>query len=122
VFVLRRSTTNASPIGLRVDGGTGYLTIPDDTTWAFNALIVARRSDADNESAAYQITGCIDQNAGTVALVGTPLVTVLAEDNVAWDVTCTADNTNKALVFTVTGEAAKTIKWVARVATAEITG
>jgi hypothetical protein len=121
-FVLRRQTTDAVALGLRVDGGSSYLTIPDDTTWAFRALVVARRTDADNESAAYQVTGCIDRNAGVVALVGTPTITVLAEDAAAWNLTCSADDTNKALVFSVTGEAGKTIRWVATVETAEVTG
>ena len=43
--------------------------VDTDTTWAFDILIVARRTDADNESAAYEIKGCIDNNAGAVALV-----------------------------------------------------
>lgn len=48
--------------------------------------------------------------------------TALAEDTAAWDVDVLADDANDALVIKVTGEAAKTINWVARVTTAEVTG
>jgi hypothetical protein len=38
---------------------------------------------------------------------------VLGETNNAWDVSLTADTTNGSLKLTVTGEAAKTIRWAA---------
>lgn len=120
--VVRRSTTDATQAELFLDGASSRIVLPSDSTWAFNALVVARRTDADNESAAYIISGCIDNNAGTTALVGTITVTVIAEDTAAWDVTAEADNTNDALVIKVTGEAAKTIYWAAHVRTVEVTG
>ncbi len=123
VCIMRRQTTNGTAgTSMLLDGGSARLTIADDTTWMFTINIVARRTDADNESAAYKIEGCIDRNAGTVALVGTITKTVIAEDTVAWDVSASADDTNKALAVTVTGEAAKTINWVARVTLVEVTG
>jgi hypothetical protein len=85
--------------------------------------VVARRTDADNESAAYKFEGCIDRNTGTsAALVGSVTKTVIAEDTAAWDCDVTADSTNSALIITVTGEAAKTIRWVARIDLTEVTG
>lgn len=119
---VRNSTTNATQTELFTDGSAARITIASDTSWAFEALIVARRTDADNESAAYKITGCIDNNAGTTALVGAITVTVIAEDTAAWDVTAEADNTNDALVFKVTGEAAKTIRWSGKVELSEVSG
>lgn len=121
-FVSRRSTTDATQSELFLDGSSERMTIATDTTWAFTMLIVARRTDADNESAAYEIKGCIDNNAGTTALVGSIATTVIAEDNAAWDVTAEADNTNDALAVKVTGEAAKTIRWVATVWMSQVTG
>ena len=85
-------------------------------------MVVARRVDADNESAAYEFVGCIDNNAGTTALVGSVTTTVVAEDTVGWDCAVTADNTNDALIITVTGEANKTIRWGARIELTEVTG
>jgi len=121
-FVVRRQTTNATPAEMFLDGSSLRMNIPPDTTWAFEILLVARRTDADNESAAYQFFGCIDNNGGTTALVGAVQAFTPIEDTVAWAAAVTADNTNDALVITVTGEAAKTINWVARVETVEVTG
>jgi hypothetical protein len=122
VYVVAATTTNATPTEMFLNVTAGNLTIAQHTTWFFRADIVARRQDADNESAGYTITGVIDNNAGTTALVGSITKTVTAEDTSAWDVTATADNTNDALVITVTGENAKTIYWVAAVYTVEVTG
>jgi hypothetical protein len=123
-LVVRNSTSNATQTELFLNGSSARITIANDTTWAFEALIVARRTDADNESAAYRITGCIDRNANaaSTALVGTPTVTVISEDTVAWDVDAVADPTNGSLNFRVTGEAAKTIRWVGWVRLTEVTG
>jgi hypothetical protein len=122
VFVVRNSTTNATPAELYTNGSSTRLTIASDTTWAFEALVVARRADADNESAMYKFHGCIDNNAGTTALVGSVVAETPIEDDADWACAITADDTNDALILTVTGEAAKTIYWVARVTTVEVTG
>lgn len=120
-FVVKASTTNNTQTEMLL-GDSSRLTMANDTTWTFDALITARRTDADNESAGYRIIGVIDNNANTVALVGSVTVTTIGEDTSAWDVTAQADNTNKALVFKVTGENAKTIRWVGHVQTVEVTG
>ena len=122
LLVARNSTSDGTQTELFLDGNDDRMDIATDTTWMFRADIVARRTDADNESAAYTIEGCIDNNAGTTALVGSISKTVIAEDTAAWDVTAEADNTNDALVIKVTGQASKTIRWVARVMTVEVTG
>jgi hypothetical protein len=83
--------------------------------------VVARRTDADDESASYTISGVIDNNAGTTALAGPTQIKSALEDTVAWSCVASADDANDALVFTVTGEAAKTIKWLAVVTLAKIT-
>lgn len=123
LFVLQVETTNASVTEM-VTAATERITLQNDSTMAFSALISARRADADNESASYKLEGCIDRNAsaGTTALVGSVAKTVLAEDTVAWDVNAIADTTNGALRFEVTGEAAKTIRWVAFVQVSEVVG
>jgi hypothetical protein len=122
VLVARISTVDNTPAELFLDGSAARCTIASDTTWAFSILVVARRTDADNESAAYKFEGCIDNNAGTTALVGSVTKTVLAEDTAGWDCNVTADNANDALVITATGENAKIIYWVARIELVEVTG
>lgn len=123
-LVVRNQTTNATQTELFLDGATASrrATIASDTTWLFEIFVVARRTDADNESAGYKFQGVLDNNAGTTALVGLVVKTIVAEDTSAWDATVEADNTNDALVVKVTGEAAKTINWVARIELTEVTG
>lgn len=119
VYVIKIETTNATATAMTSMGSS--LFIPNDTTWAFKCLIVARNVNSSTESAAYEVTGCIDrESGGTVALVGTPTVTVIAEDVAAWNVTVSAGGNN--LVINCTGEAAKTIRWVGRLELAEVTG
>lgn len=123
--VLRASTTTATQTTMAAyaDGtGATYITIPSDSTVMFTINIVARRTDVDGESASYVLEGCIDNNAGTTALVGTVTQTVVAEDTAAWDVTAVANDTTDTLDIKVTGEAGKTIRWVAFVRTVEVTG
>lgn len=122
VIPVHATTTNLVATELHGVAVADRLTIADDTTWAFAVLVVARRTDANGESAAYKFEGCIARDAGTVRFVGTPVKTVLAEDTVAWDCNAVADDTNKALSIVGTGEVGKNIQWVARVELAETTG
>lgn len=119
VLVLKAQTTSsASVVMLSHDAS---LAVPSDTTWAFRMLIVARNTNnAVAESAAYEVTGCVDNQGGTVALVGTPGVTVLAEDVAAWNVSVAVSGSN--LEISCTGETSKTINWVGRLTLAEVTG
>lgn len=127
-MVLRTSTTNATPTVVTSDAAapsaTNQVILPNDSTYAFKILVVARRTDADNESAGYEFKGVVDRNgsAATTAIVGSVTKTVLAEDTAAWDCNVTADTTNGGISITVTGEAAKTIRWVATCWTSEVTG
>lgn len=120
--VIRATTTNNTPTEM-----TGYngqrLTLANDTTFSFEVVVTARRSDANDESAGYILTGVIDRNAAanTTALVGSVTKTVLGEDTAAWDVDATADTTNGALKISVTGENSKTIGWVASVRIVQVT-
>lgn len=125
-FVVRNQTTNGTLTELYLDGAgaTQRMALENDTTWAFDVLVVARRTDVDGESAAYRLEGCIDRNSGaaTVALVGAVTKTVLGEDTAAWDVDAVADTAQGSLRIQVTGEAAKTIRWVAAVRVSMVTG
>lgn len=124
---IRTTTDGTANIELFLDGDVASqrCTIATDTTWGFKISLTARRTDANGESAKYEFSGCIDNNAGTVALVGAVTKTVIAEDTAAWDADVVADDTvgNKSLKIQVTGEAAKNIRWVARIELgAEVTG
>lgn len=115
-------TNNGSPTVIT----TGNFVIPlaNDSTIAFDLTVVARRADADNESAGWMLSGVIDRNtnAASTALVGTVTTALLAKDQTAWDVSADADTTNGGLRITVTGEASKTINWVASCRLTEVVG
>lgn len=122
---VRGETTDATPKVLLLDNISSRMVLPEQTTWAFKGTVVARRTDADNESAGYEIAGVIDRqttSASTTAMVGTPTVTVLAEDIAAWNVTVGASTSFGSLDITVTGEAAKTIRWVAHIEIVQVSG
>ena len=123
VYVLRNTTTSATQTELFADGSSADISVPNDSTIMFKASVVARRTDADNESAAYILEGCVDNNNGTTALVGSlGTKTILSEDRTNWDVTITADNTNNGINVLVTGEASKNIRWVAKVEITVVSG
>jgi len=73
-------------------------------TW----LVVATRSTMAS-AAAYSVSACFRNNAGTVAQVGTTTTTVIGEDVAGWD--ATADNSGTTIRLRVTGAASTTIQW-----------
>ncbi|WP_428937769.1 hypothetical protein [Fontivita pretiosa] len=124
-MVIRRQTANNTLSELLIDGSFQRMVVPQDTSWVFVIWLIARRTDANDETKAWQIRGAIDRNTGnTTALVGTPTVEVLAADPAAsaWTVSVEADATNNALVVKVQGENSKTIRWVAAVHIVQVTG
>src|SRR5690606_31814013 len=100
VYVARRATLNATPTELFLDGSgaSQRMTIPLNTTWAFQIFVAARSATNVNQSAGYKFEGVIDNNSGIVNLVGTVTKTVLAEDVAGWDVEVT--DANSALTIT----------------------
>jgi hypothetical protein len=124
-YVLSSQTTDATQTELFIDGtgGSSRMVLADDSTWRFEIDVVARRTDANDEGAAYKFAGAIDRNTGvaTTALIGSVAETIDAEDTAAWSVAVDADTTNGSLRIRVTGEAAKTIRWVAFVRTVQVT-
>jgi hypothetical protein len=121
--VLKRVTTDGSAASMTIGTAGTFMVLPDNTTWAFDALIVGRNTAAD-EHAAYKVSGLIkrDSGAGTVALVGSVTTTVIAETVAAWTASATAETATGDLRIRVTGEAGKTIRWSAFVHAAAVTG
>ena len=121
VLVARNETSDATATELFLDGASERLILASDQTWAFSGLLVARRTDANNESAGWKFDGVIDNFGGAVALVGTPAITSIGDDSGGtWLFSISADDTNDALKLTVTGEVSKTIRWVAKIDLAEV--
>ncbi len=108
-------TTDATATELLAAGYAGQrFTIRASSHFAFKGIVIAR-DNVNNAGMSWKIEGMIKRDgAGNTALVGTPTVTEIAKDGVlAWSVAITADDVNEALIITVTGEAAKTIRWAA---------
>jgi hypothetical protein len=122
MLVANISTEDAVETELFLDNTDDRMILPTDTTWYYTIAISARRTDADNESAGYEFRGVIDNNAGTTALVGSQQIETDIEDIPAWSCAVTADDTNDALVIKCTGEASKTIYWVAFIELTQVTG
>lgn len=123
-YLLRTITINNTPTELFLDGtgGSVRLTLSDDCTWTFRVTVTAHRVDGSGH-AGYYIDGVIFRQAGaaTTSFLGSPVKTVLAESDPAYDINISADTTNGALKITATGKTAQQIRWLARVATLEVT-
>jgi hypothetical protein len=120
---LKKQTTDATVSNLEHSTGAPP-NIPVDTTWAFTAIVVARRTDVDGDNAAFEVKGCFKRDAGnTAALVGAPTVTSLGASAGAatWTVTVSSQS-GGALLIRGTGEAAKTIRWVCELSASQASG
>jgi hypothetical protein len=139
-FVLSVTTTNATTTELYSLGGgsASTSTIPvlpapsasTSSVYTFRGLVSAKDTASTN-AAGWEIKGVIQRTGsgvGTVALVGTPLVTLLGANagaitagwGMAGNVTVTADTTYGGISVNVTGAAATTIRWNCRLDTSEL--
>lgn len=124
-YMLRSNTINSVPTELFINGTAGgvRLVMPDNSTWTYKVTVSAHRTDLGDGHAGYTAQGVIFRNSGvgTTSLQGSVNKVVLAESNPSWDINISADTVNGSLKVTVTGEAGKTIRWLAMVETVEIT-
>ena len=120
-YVLFGTTTNNTETEIFVGGvSNSRIPIATNSTMNYTLDITARRTDADGYSAGYQLKGVVDNNSGTVADVGDVYEIIIAEDDADLTIDATADNTNKSLKVTVTGQSGHTYKWMCAVKTYEV--
>jgi hypothetical protein len=125
-LMMSRQTTSNSSLELTLDGGIGAsgnrLIIPEKTSCLFRIDILARRQDADDVTAAWDLSLCIDRNTGVAStnFCGAPFLQTIHRDDITWTVVPSADTSNGSLKILVTGAAATTINWVARVVMTEV--
>lgn len=117
VYVLRNVTDSATKTELFLDGLSERILIEPSQAISFEILVVAR-SHWMGYSAGYRIFGVLENDAGTLKMVGASGL-VLGEDVPAWDAIAEADDVNDALAIKVTGDATNVIRWVATVRTSE---
>ncbi len=114
-FVLRSTSTSTSFKHLYLDGSSDEIFVGSGRTIALDILIVGRTEEG--ESAAYQITGVVENVDGTAAFIVPPTVTILGEDDAAWDVSISLSTYYVYLRARGNNE---TVRWVAVVRTAEV--
>ncbi len=107
-------TTNQSPVN-----GSNQIAVPAATGMNFEAMVVGLSGAT---VFVQKIKGTIKTTGGTTALVGSNIVTDKWNDSGAstWSASATADNVNKALTVTVTGQAATSINWFALITAIEV--
>ena len=138
-FVLSATTTNATitelyslGAGSASNSSIPVLPAPSASTssvYTFRGLVSAKDTATTN-AAGWEIKGVIQRTGagvGTVALVGTPSITLLGATSgitSTWgqvaNVTVTADTTNGGISVNVTGAASTTIRWNCRLDTSEL--
>ena len=128
------STANATPTELGTGSGTatatttptGRIVLTNDSSYIFDCDIIARNTGTDTESSAWNLKFAIRRgtNAASTALIGSATKTVIGQDSgtTGWDVSVTADTTNGRPNISVTGEASKTIRWVANIRMTKVSG
>ena len=106
------TTASVTPTELLCGGvAAERITIKADSIFTFIAIINGRDNTTGN-CCAYKFEGSIKRDAlNATTLVGTPLKAILGEDLAGFDCNVTADDTNEALVFTVTAAAVNSTQW-----------
>ncbi len=120
-LIARKSTTDATPTELLLDGLSERLEIPVNTSWFFTIKVIARQTNDDFSVNAYHIEGTVSRDAGNVAIDYQATITSNEED-AAWDFVVSADAGNQSLKLLATGAVANNINWVAGIELVETTG
>lgn len=102
-------------------GGTLRMVLPNNCSWQFDVHVSAHRTDAIDESAGFHYAGVIDRqsNAASTDLVGTVQTIMSPQQDNSWTVLIDAETSDGSLRVRVTGEALKSIDWVAYVRVVE---
>lgn len=113
---LEKQTANATPVEMLCGGQASQrITVRASSVLTFTGLVTAR-DNVSGDCAAYKIEGAIKRDASNnTAMLAAATVTVIHEDDASWNCTVAADDTNEALVITVTGDDTNPTQWAARV-------
>lgn len=120
-LMARIETTNDTPTPMTINGADAIV-VPASSSWAFSIKVTARRTNTTLQSAAYFIRGLIHRGTGVASTAIVGQSTEAFESDAAWDVAVTANTSTGALVITVTGVAATTIRWNADISLNQVTG
>jgi len=134
--VLRRQTTDATPTRLTADNAapstTNSLALPNLGSYLVRLMVLAWQTAGAagtvGDSAAWDVTALFIRGAGAGSVSrpgggGTGLVPAYGSAGAAaWRLEILADTTNGGVAVSGTGEANKSLNWVARVLSAEAVG
>jgi len=117
-IAIRRSTTHsdATWYTLNPDGTTAgtFITIPEDSVMTFDALVSGITAGCA-QTFSFQIRGCIENDGGTTAMKGTPVIDYLdRSDDSDFDIQAIASDANDALLIQVqdsSGDSNYTVRW-----------
>ena len=116
-FVLRATTTDATPTNMGTDGSPTYMgkiPVAAVQSYACEALVVARlASGSYDQQAAYRVSFCVGRDLATIVQTGSTEVVVLGETDAAWTIAVDVDVTYNMFTLQVTGGAGQTVHWVA---------
>ncbi len=120
LFVVRNETTDDSWTELYLDGtdATEQMLLNDQDIWTFRALVVGG-SDDHTHYASYEITGFIERHGGYINIRGVT-TTVIYETSSSYDAIGALLGGTWGLGIIVKGDAAVTMRWVARVEVAQL--
>jgi hypothetical protein len=120
-FVLVADTTDATATSLtgnNLSASTNnQIVAASDTCITFSGTVVAMQNGAQSYGS-WEVRGLLVNDGGTTTL---PVFNISEIGSSGWKLNLYADNTNNALNVQVTGVAATNIRWVANIATAEVT-
>jgi len=119
-YIVRGTTTGNTETELFLDSNNTRIPVTANSTMFYTVDIVARRTDAINESAGFYLKGVADNFSGTVADVGSLYEVIVARDNSSYSVDARANTSTASINIYVNGVAGKTIRWVGLVRTVEV--
>jgi hypothetical protein len=127
-LLLGRQTTDATATVLASNSSAAstnnQVILPNNSAYTFQGTCIANVT-AGGTTSGWKFEGVIKRgaNAASTALVAAVTPTVIAQDAgaVTWVLAITADTTNGGIKVEVTGAAATTIRWVAKIETTEVT-
>ena len=107
------NTANGTPKEIHCAGtGTYRFTVRAKSALAFRITVVAR-DDTAGHVAMYTFEGLIKRDNLNNTVMSVCNKMVIHEDDATWDCNVTADDTNEALIITVTGDATNIVQWAA---------
>jgi len=109
---------NLVPLYLDADGtgpGTKQLLVPANSAWALKALVCGLATDGSKMAAYEWQAGVRRDGTATATFIGTPIRTIISEDDTTWDTSMTMNTTTNAVEINVKTVAGWYANWCARI-------